>query len=242
LNRDKPTEGSLTTLYIVRHTDVHNPDDLFYGRLPRFGLSELGRQQAARTAEVLAGVPVDAFYSSPMLRARQTARFLAARHGDMPVHISRLLIEVYTSWQGRAHVELEPLHFDFYSNPLSETDEKLHEIWDRINRFVRRVRRRHSGQTVVGVTHGDVVFLSKSGFRGMPIAIESIRRRDFYPGKGSLTRLTFGPDLSQPFPASVEYYDPNSDDPQWNQGWVTLEPVSAEAKRAADVHDQAANV
>jgi probable phosphoglycerate mutase len=222
-----------TIIYFVRHTDVHNPGDLFYGRLPRFGLSELGRQQAARTAEVLAEVPVDAFYSSPMLRARQTARFLAARHGDMPVRISRLLIEVYTSWQGRSHAELEPLHFDFYSNPLSETDEKLHEIWDRINRFVRRVLKQHPGKVVVGVTHGDIVFLAKSGYRGMPIAIESIRRRDFYPGKGSLTRLTFGPDLSQPFPLSVEYYDPNSDDPQWNRGWVTLEPVSEEARRAA---------
>ena len=222
-----------TVFYIVRHTDVHNPDDLFYGRLPRFGLSELGRQQAARTAEVLAEVPVDAFYSSPMLRARQTARFLAARHGDMAVHLSRLLIEVKTAWQGRAHADLEPLHFDFYSHPLSETDETLHEIWGRINRFVRRVRKQHPSKTVVCVTHGDIVFLSKSGFRGMPIAIESIRRRDFYPGKGSLTRLTFGSDLSLRFPARVEYFDPNSDDPQWNQGWVTLEPVSEESRRAA---------
>jgi broad specificity phosphatase PhoE len=231
-----PIKASPTVLIMTRHTDVHNPDDLFYGRLPRFGLSELGRRQAARTAEVLAEVPVDAFYSSPMLRARQTARFLAEKHGNMRVHVSRLLIEVNTAWQGRSHADLEPLHFDFYSHPLSETDETLHQIWDRINRFARRARRRHPGKTVVGVTHGDIVFLAKSGFRGMPIAIESIRRPDFYPGKGSLTRLTFGSDLSQPFPMSVEYYDPNSDDPQWNQGWVSLEPVSDEARRATDLH------
>jgi broad specificity phosphatase PhoE len=183
---------------------------------------------------VLSEVPVDAFYSSPQLRARQTARALAAAHGDMPLRISRLLAEVRTSWQGRPHAELEGFHFDFYSNPLNEADEQLHEIWDRINRFVRRVRSRHSGQTVVGVTHGDIVFLAKSGFRGMPIAVESIRRRDFYPGKGSLTRLTFSRDLAQPFPASVEYFDPNSDDPEWNRGWVTLEPVREEARLSED--------
>ncbi|MDQ3928406.1 MAG: histidine phosphatase family protein [Chloroflexota bacterium] len=229
----QPRAEAGLTLYVVRHTDVHNPDDILYGRLPRFGLSDLGRQQAEHTASILAKVPVGAFYSSPQLRARQTARTLAALHGGMPVRISRLLAEVRTSWQGRPHAELETLHFDFYNNPLHEADEKLHEIWDRINRFVRRVRKQHAGQTVVAVTHGDIVFLAKSGFRGMPIAIESIRRRDFYPGKGSLTRLTFSSDLSQAFPLRVEYYDPNSPDPQWNQNWVTLEPVSEEARRSA---------
>lgn len=229
-------------LYLVRHTDVRNPDDILYGRLPRFGLSELGRQQAERSASVLSEVPVDAFYSSPQLRARQTARTLAAAHGEKPVRVSRLLAEVRTAWQGRTHSELETLHFDFYNNPLHEADEKLHEIWNRINKFVQRTRRQHPGQTVVAVTHGDVVFLAKSGFRGMPIAIESIRRRDFYPGKGSLTRLTFAADLSQTFPASVEYYDPNSDDLQWNQDWVGLEPVSEEAKRAAASMAQDAEV
>ncbi|HEX8600000.1 MAG TPA: histidine phosphatase family protein [Chloroflexia bacterium] len=236
--QQQPGRQTNTVLICVRHTDVHNPEDLFYGRLPRFGLSVVGRQQAERTATILADVPVDAFYTSPMLRARQTARVLASRHKEVPVRLSRLLIEVYTSWQGRSHAELEPLHFDFYSNPLDEADETLDQIWDRINRFVRRVRRRHPCQTIVGVTHGDVVFLAKSGFRGMPIAIESIRRRDFYPGKGSLTRLTFSNDLSQVFPLRVEYYDPNSEDPQWNQGWVTLEPVSDKARLAARLATQ----
>lgn len=221
------------TLYVVRHTDVHNPDDVLYGRLPRFGLSNLGLEQAARTAEVLSEVPVDAFYSSPQLRARQTARILAKAHGDVPLHISRLLAEVRTAWQGRPHGDLEPIHFDFYNNAIADTDETLHQLWDRISRFVRRTRKQHAGQTVVAVTHGDIVFLAKSGFRGMPIEIRSIRRHDFYPGKGSLTRLTFSPDLAQPFPLSVEHFDPNGHNPQWSTGWVTLEPVGDEARQAS---------
>ncbi len=107
---------------------------------------------------------------------------------------------------------------------------------------MKRVRTRHRAKTVVAVTHGDILFLAKSGFRGMPIAVESIRRRDFYPGKGSLTRLTFGSDLSQTFPVSVEYHDPNSEDPQWNQGWTRLDPVGEEAGRAAQNSNQAAAV
>jgi broad specificity phosphatase PhoE len=218
-----------TTLYIARHTDVHNPTDILYGRLPRYGLSDLGRQQAERTATTLAEEPISAFYTSPQLRARQTARIIAALHPEAPLHTSSLLAEVRTAWQGRPHSELEEFHFNFYDNPRQESDETLEELWDRINRFVRRVRKRHAGGTVVALTHGDIVFLAKSGFRGMPIEVRSIRSRDFYPGKGSLTRLTFGADLSRRFPLSVEYYDPNSHEAQWNSGWVALD-MTGEAR------------
>ncbi len=53
-----------TIIYMVRHTDVHNPGDILYGRLPRFGLGELGWKQAEVTASVLAETAVGAFYSS----------------------------------------------------------------------------------------------------------------------------------------------------------------------------------
>lgn len=226
-----------TTIIFARHTDVHNPDDVLYGRLPRFGLSELGLRQAERSAEALANEPVSLFYSSPQLRARQTARILASRHGDVHVRVSSLLAEVLTSWQGHAHSELDPFHFDFYSNPFSESDEKLEALWGRIERFVGRVRRKHAGQTIVAVTHGDVVFLVRSCFRGMPVQVGSIRMRGFYPGKGSLTRLTFGSDPQATYPLQVEYYDPNSAEPEWSQGWVTLDLVGGVARLQVSAQD-----
>jgi broad specificity phosphatase PhoE len=211
-----------TTLYIVRHTEVHNPDDILYGRLPRFRLSDLGLQQAERTSQVLAEEPVAIFYSSPQLRARQTARILAQPHPDARLRITQLLNEVRSAWQGRPYADLEPIRFDFYSNPLSDDDEGLEHLWDRITRFVRIARRRHPGQTVVAVTHGDLSTLARAGFLYMPIDIASIRLPNVYPGHGSLTRLTFGPDLKETYPLSVEYYDPNGNYPRWSQGWVEL--------------------
>lgn len=222
-------DAQQTTIIFARHTDVHNPNDVLYGRLPRFGLSDLGLKQAERSAAALADEPVSLFYSSPQLRARQTARILASRHAGVPVRVSAFLAEVLTGWQGRPHSDLEPIHFNFYNNPASESDETLEAMWARITRFVGRTRRRHAGQTVVAVTHGDVVFLARSCFRGMPVQVESIRMRDFYPGKGSLTRLTFGADLGEKYPLRLEYLDPNSDDPKWSQGWVTLDMVGEAA-------------
>ncbi|HKP55059.1 MAG TPA: histidine phosphatase family protein [Chloroflexia bacterium] len=216
-----------TVLYIVRHTDVHNPADILYGRLPRFRLSDLGLQQAERTAQVLAEEPVAAFYSSPQLRARQTARILSQPHPDARIRITQLLNEVRTAWQGRPHSELEAIRFNFYANPLSDDDERLEQVWERLTHFVRIMRRRHAGESIVGVTHGDLSTLARAGYLRMPIAIESMRLPNVYPGKGSLTRLTFAPDLEETYPISVEYYDPNGDDPRWSQGWVKLPPEGA---------------
>ena len=69
-------------LYFVRHGQseanvqmVISNRDLFHP------LTELGRQQAEALAQSLAEVPVAAIYSSPIVRAAQTAQIVAARHG-----------------------------------------------------------------------------------------------------------------------------------------------------------------
>jgi probable phosphoglycerate mutase len=217
-----------TTIYFVRHTDVLNPGDILYGRLPRFGLSDLGWRQAQVTASVLAPEPVQAFYSSPQLRARQTTGVLREAHPDAPLHISRLLAEVVTGWQGRPHAHLEEIAFNFYENRVHPLDESLDDVWMRTRRFATAVRRRYAGQIAVAVTHGDICHLARAGFRGLPIEIASIRLPHPYPGKGSLTRLTFD-GARETYPMSVEYYDPNGDDQTWSRGWVNMEMVGAAA-------------
>lgn len=211
-----------TSIYFIRHTDVHNPDDVLYGRLPRFGLSDLGLSQAETTASVLAEMPVDIFYTSPQLRARQTTQILASAHPGVPVRMTHMLAEVRTGWQGRPHAELEEIDFNFYANPLHTADEDLDQLWARITRFVKLARRRHAGGAVAAVTHGDLCSLARAGFRGLPIEIASIRLPHPYPGKGSLTHLCFPDDLEATYPISVDYYDPNGDQPEWAAGWSHL--------------------
>lgn len=223
-----------TNIYFVRHAQVHNPTDILYGRLPRFGLSMLGREQAGVTAGVLAEEPVSAFYTSPQLRARQTARILASAHPGAPSHVTSLLAEVVTGWQGRPHAALEEIGFNFYDNPLHPADDTLPVLWARISKFVRRARRRYTGQTVVAVTHGDLCSLARAGYRGLPIAVSSIRLPHPYPGNGSLTRLTFSDNPQETYPTSVEYYDPNGHDPQWSSGWIALEMSAAGSRQTAD--------
>ncbi|HEV7215896.1 MAG TPA: histidine phosphatase family protein, partial [Chloroflexota bacterium] len=88
-----------TTLLYVRHADVFNPENLLYGRLARFGLSDYGKYHAERAAGYLEDEPIVAIYTSPLLRARQTTRILARRHPGVPIAIRSSLAEVRSSWQ-----------------------------------------------------------------------------------------------------------------------------------------------
>jgi broad specificity phosphatase PhoE len=170
---------------------------------------------------VLASEKLDAIYSSPMLRARQTARLIAEPH-DLKPRITWLLAEVRTAWQGRKSAELDEIEFNFYSRPLHHRDETIQDIWARIERFAWQVRERHPGKTVAALTHGDVCMTARAGFLGLPIDAASIRLPHVYAGKGSLTRVTFCPETEETYPLSVEYYDPNGGDSRWAAGWVLL--------------------
>jgi broad specificity phosphatase PhoE len=202
---------------------VHNPGDILYGRLPRFRLTELGLEQAQVTARVLAEESITNIYTSPRLRARQTGRILAVPHPTARLRITRRLDEVLTGWQGRPHADLQVHGFDFYGNPLNPSDESLEQVWQRVERFVDVARRRHSGETVVGVTHGDLAMVARAAYLHMPLTIASLRLPNVYPGHGSITRLVFPSDPNEKYPATVEYFDPNSQGQPWSEGWITLQ-------------------
>ena len=42
-----------TTIHLMRHGEVHNPEGVLYGRLPGYHLSALGREMAAQVVDVL---------------------------------------------------------------------------------------------------------------------------------------------------------------------------------------------
>jgi broad specificity phosphatase PhoE len=68
----------MTHLYLIRHArTAWNLDERIQGWAD-IPLDEVGRQQAEALAERLSDTHFDAIYSSPLLRARQTAEALAA--------------------------------------------------------------------------------------------------------------------------------------------------------------------
>ena len=85
----------------IRHATVWNPEHLVYARLPGFHLSEEGRRESTRLARHMAGEPIVAMYASPLERAMETAKILAAPHGITVIPDERLLEwSFWVHWQG----------------------------------------------------------------------------------------------------------------------------------------------
>ena len=65
-------------LYFVRHRESEaNTRRVISNRESPFGLTDLGRQQANTLADKLKDIPITAIFSSPVLRARETADILS---------------------------------------------------------------------------------------------------------------------------------------------------------------------
>jgi broad specificity phosphatase PhoE len=190
------------TILLVRHADVNNPEHVFYGRLPRFRISELGRRQAAFVRDHLADQPIACFYTSPMLRARLTAWILAEAHPGVPVRRAIELVEVRTGWMGAANASL-PARINLYEPPHSQGDETIAEVAGRVDRLIRRLARRHGGQTICCVSHGDPIAIAHALYKRLPLELDSIRM-DWYPQKCSVTSLRFEAEDGWP---SVDYLD-----------------------------------
>ncbi|HEY8685158.1 MAG TPA: histidine phosphatase family protein [Chloroflexota bacterium] len=181
-----------TDIYVVRHAHVHNPDDILYGRLPRFHLSDLGLNQANKLAAFLAGRPIEAIYSSPLLRARQTAGTIAQVLPGVPVRRSSLILEVRTGYEGEPNSILQP-GFSFYEPLVRETDESMEAVYVRVSRFLRRIARRHAGKSVVAVTHADPIAIMRLGLLGLPFSVSNLHST-VYPARASINLVTLTPE------------------------------------------------
>jgi len=188
--------AAATRLLLARHAEVDNARRVLYGRLPRFALSPAGRREAERLAQALAGEPVAAIYSSPLLRARQTAGVIARHHPNAPRHVSTLLHEVRSAWEGTPLASFAA-GFSTYGDRRAPDDETMADIAARMLRFVGRVRRRHPGVCVVAVSHGDPITILRVALRGWPLTLAAIRGRD-YADLCSVTEVVWEPGAERP--------------------------------------------
>ena len=179
----------MATVWLARHGEAHNPGGLLYGRLPRVRLTPEGRRQAQAIADLLGPRPIQAVYSSPMLRARKTAELIAASHATR-LRLDRDLLEIKTAWQGQPLADLERINWDFYANPRGKDDETIQAIFERMHRWLQRVLRRYAGAEVVGVSHGDPILILVGHLRGLPLESRRIFPQPYIP-PATVFRLEF---------------------------------------------------
>ncbi|MHB0929559.1 MAG: histidine phosphatase family protein [Candidatus Nanopelagicales bacterium] len=89
-----------TTVHLVRHGEVFNPEKLLYGRLPGYRLSSLGEEMAEVVGAFLAERDITQVVASPLQRAQQTAAPLATRLG-LPINTDEHLLEATNVFEGK---------------------------------------------------------------------------------------------------------------------------------------------
>lgn len=155
-----------TIIHFVRHGNVHNPNKIYYGRLLGFPLSDSGKLQVNATRDFFSKESIDAFYSSPQLRARETAQIIISSHDNKFVVVSDLLNEAYTPFDGCPKSLLDERKWDVYTG-VDPSYEQPSDVLSRGQRFISEIRKGHSGQQIVAVTHGDFIAFLVLWFKGI---------------------------------------------------------------------------
>ncbi|GAA4173759.1 MSMEG_4193 family putative phosphomutase [Gryllotalpicola koreensis] len=189
----------MATVVFVRHgRTAANARGVLAGRSAGVGLDEVGREQATRTAERLAAVPLAAVVSSPLMRCRQTARAILDRQAGAPAApVDRGFIEAdYGSWQGRALSELarEPLWSVVQSRPSAAEfpgGESLTAMQARALAALRRhdeaVEAASGAASVFAVvTHADIIKSLIVAAQGRPL--DEFQRVQVAPASVSIVR------------------------------------------------------
>jgi broad specificity phosphatase PhoE len=110
---------------LVRHGETESSKGRIYSGRRDIPLTELGREQARSAAEQLAGCGIDAVYTSPLVRARDTAEAIAEATGAALTVEPRLIEVDYGAFEGldrpAARAKLGRAFVDWRADPFGKT-------------------------------------------------------------------------------------------------------------------------
>lgn len=150
-------------------------------------LAEVGQQQAAAMAAALADEHFDALYTSPLLRARQTADPLAATTG-----LEAGIVDGIAEWDRNApaYVPLEQLRHerpdviaDMAAGRWEALGIDMEAFVERVTSSMADIAAAHRGERVGVVCHGGVINVYLSRVLGLD------RLLFFEPGYTSISRV-----------------------------------------------------
>jgi len=136
------TKARLEMLYIIRHGKTEwNRANVLQGRSDH-PLNDEGLLQAKNAAEKLRGIRFAHVFSSPLIRAVQTAQVIVPDRA--PILDERLIEMDYGPYEGADldHLPPEILTFfsDFVHNPAPEGMEQLSSVVNRAGSFLEEIR------------------------------------------------------------------------------------------------------
>lgn len=164
--RKKAAGAAPTTILLVRHGQTPTTGKVLPGRAKGLHLADEGHRQAQTAADRIAELGenggIDAVYSSPLERAKETAAPISKALG-LKTKIDRGLFECdFGDWTGKElkklnklpewqTVQRAPSTFRFPNG------ESFTEMQTRMVGTLDRLRQQHPGGTIVCVSHADTI-------------------------------------------------------------------------------------
>ena len=185
-------------LYIIRHGQTDwNVQGRIQGRQD-IPLNAAGRSQAQMLAKGMEKRPVTAIYSSPQLRAMETAKALAGNQGVEVIPLPELVEIGYGDWEGRTASDIltkeRKLYEEWWQHPatvappggetLNQVDARCKKAWERIKGEIK-------GDTAVVAPGGPLAHFIVHLLEGRPDAAEIV------VGNASITTIEYDPVTGQ---------------------------------------------
>jgi broad specificity phosphatase PhoE len=158
----------MTTFLLLRHAhSVANKAGILAGQLEGIGLSKDGIAQVNKLTSSFENLKIDRIISSPMQRCLETVEGIA-RSKKKRISFDERLIEMnYGSWNGKKLsklsrmkewkvIQTKPSAFRF---PQGESFKELEE---RIESLLKDLSRKYPKETILIITHGDIVKIAAS--------------------------------------------------------------------------------
>lgn len=185
-----------TTIYLMRHgateANLAAPPRL-QGRKRNSPLTRFGILQAHAARDQLVGKQISACYTSPLLRAVQTAQIVSESLGLTPIVEQGLNECDVGTWEGLDWQSIryfDAFHYSRFMNdpatfgyPRGETFLDVHR---RAMQTFETILRRHEGQSILVISHYVVNRVYLAGVEGLHLDQHAIAALD----SGSISEVT----------------------------------------------------
>ncbi|WP_024821817.1 histidine phosphatase family protein [Aminobacterium mobile] len=159
------TDREHTTIILARHGECQgNREERFRGRVD-YPLNERGLEQAEDLGKAIAPMVPDFIYTSPLLRAKQTATAIARACSHKHLFECEGLNNInFSFWEGRLKKEIALEYPSDWETWLTYPEklrlfgaETLQEVQGRALRALKELVEKHYGDTIVVVSHRTVL-------------------------------------------------------------------------------------
>lgn len=150
-------------LYIIRHGQTDwNIAKKIQGRQD-IPLNERGRYQAGCLKKAMENRPVTAVFSSPQIRAMETAKAVASSSGSVVIPVKDLMEINYGFWEGKTEEELlqedRALYEAWWSHPAETAPpggESISQVNERCQKAWKEIKPQLTGDAAI-VAHGGLL-------------------------------------------------------------------------------------